>query len=66
MLVDKAPSLGTVVQHNYDEYRSVVKEVFKDISGDLLLMTAATWLGHMMFQPEKSCPMFFTTGITGS
>lgn len=66
MLVDKAPSLGTVVQHSYDEYRSVVKEVFKDISGDLLLMTASTWLGHMMFQPEKSCPMFFTTGITGS
>lgn len=66
MLTDKAPSLGYVTQKKYHEYHSVVKEVFKDTAGDLLIMTAATWIAHMMFSPEKSCPMFFTTGITGS
>ncbi len=66
MLTDKAPSLGYVTQKKYHEYHSVVKEVFKDTAWDLLIMTAATWIAHMMFSPEKSCPMFFTTGITGS
>lgn len=66
MLVDKAPSLGYVTQKKYNDYHSVIKEVFKDTAGDLLIMTAATWIAHMLFSPEKSCPMFFTNGITGS
>lgn len=66
MLVDKAPSLGYVTQKKYNDYHSIIKEVFQDTAGDLILMTAATWISHMMFAPEKSCPMFFTTGITGS
>lgn len=66
MLNDKAPGLGNCVSHKYDEFLRVVKEVFTDTSGELLLMTAMTWISHSIFESEKSCPMFFTTWITGS
>lgn len=66
MLKDKAPSMGLVTQKEYQDYHSVVKSVFTDTAWDLLLMTAATWVAHALFSPEKQCPMFFTTGITWS
>jgi hypothetical protein len=66
MLVDKAPSLGALTTTSFDTFHDIVKKVFTDISGDVLMMNACTWLGHMMFPTEYSCPLFFTTGITGS
>lgn len=66
MLVDKAPSMGNVVARPMNVFFDITKEIFTDASGDLLVMTACAWLGHSLYGGELPCPMFFTTGITGS
>lgn len=66
MLIDKAPSMGVAVAKKFDSFHAITKTAFKDSSGELILMTACAWLGHSLFKSELPCPMFFTTGITGS
>jgi len=66
MLVDKAPIMGQPTVHQFQEFLDITKDVFIDSSWEILLMTAAAWIGHSMFWEWLPCPMFFTTGITGS
>ena len=66
MLVDKAPSMGNVVARPMNVFFDITKEIFTDASGDLLIMTACAWLWHSLYGWDLPCPMFFTTGITGS
>jgi len=66
MLVDKAPSMGNVVARPMNVFFDITKNVFIDTSGDLLIMTACAWLWHSLYWWSLPCPMFFTTGITGS
>lgn len=66
MLIDKAPSMGMAISHKFKEFHSVTKQAFTDSSWELILMTASAWLWHSLFWGDLPCPMFFTTGITGS
>lgn len=39
---------------------------YQDDSKYMIPFIAATWLGHLLYKPSTSCPMFFVTWPTGS
>lgn len=65
-LTIKSPMLGPAKENSPKDFIDFFSQFYSDDSRFMIPFIAATWLGHLLYKPATSCPMFFVTGPTGS
>lgn len=62
------PSVKNQEVHTYDEYLDIFQKMYKDHTGDFLIMVCMTYMGYALYSEEnvQYNPIFCGHGVTGS